>query len=174
MLYNAPETLYYQQAQSMRAYGERLLDEVKRLVEPEETPPLINPFETIDEYSFPVDAELLVDKVSTSKYGNCSGNHCNSLVELGAFDVNKAAFDSECSDRKRLTDCGSLCGCDPNRCLNRACSLERGKRLDIDLQKRDVFGIDSYTHRLIIQVFEIAKPLQYCPSALTSFLFVDS
>lgn len=152
MLYNRSDTVYYQHAESIAAYAERLINETKRVVEPEETPPLISPYTVISNYELPVDAENLQWKLLSSKVGNCDGDCCYTLQDLGAYNVNNGQFHSRCCDRERLTECGDACKCDPDRCLNRAVTLKRGKRLGVDLEKKEVFGIDSYTHRLIAKV----------------------
>lgn len=48
-----------------------------------------------------------------------------------------------------MTECSDDCLCDPAECLNRGVSLNRGKKLNVDIDKRNVYGIDSHTHKLI-------------------------
>ncbi|XXQ34330.1 Bromodomain containing protein [Plasmodiophora brassicae] len=147
--YNHPETLYAQQAESMLLYVERTVAEAKRVFEPEETPPLIHPYETLDESVMAVDEETVRRKLASSKRGQCDGQYCLRLEDVGAYDVNKAHFESLAPDRSNMTECSDDCLCDPAECLNRGVSLNRGKKLNVDIDKRNVYGIDSHTHKLI-------------------------
>lgn len=108
----------------------------------------------IDKYIAGLEGDQTVfERMKTSLRGCCDGKHCQSFEELGPLSLADETWLSLCTDRKRKMECDKeKCGCAGKECKNRGITDRKLKKMGIDVQEIESWGIDWFTIRLIISV----------------------
>ena len=99
------------------------------------------------------DQPEILERMKTKLRGHCNGNECLSYENLGPLSLEDGTWKSNCPDRKQRIECDKIaCGCKNKECKNRFITDHKAKKIGVDVQEIESWGIDWFTTRLITSI----------------------